>query len=88
MRFVHNVVRDTGKRLWRYAIGQHEDRPVDESQVRWRGDYGYIGSYRPRSGERRYNLAYRGDGDLRVFYGVGEDGLDDNWAAVIPRRED
>ncbi|MBA3643276.1 MAG: hypothetical protein H0W59_04320, partial [Chloroflexia bacterium] len=43
--------------------------------------------YRPRGGTRRYHLVYRGDGDLRTFYGVSEEGLDDRWRSVIPARQ-
>ena len=55
--------------------------------MRWQGDYGFWRSYRPRGGERRYNLLYRGDGDLRVFYGVSEEGMDARWRAILPARE-
>jgi hypothetical protein len=83
-KFVHNVTRDTPSRLWRTAIALREERDVDESQVRWQGDYGYWRSSRVRGGDQRYNLVYRGDGDLRVFYGVSPEGLDDCWRAVLP----
>jgi hypothetical protein len=86
MKYVHNVTRDTPKRLWRAAIGDREDRPLDEADVRWRGDFGLWRAYKPRGGEQRYNLVYRGDGDLRVFYGVSDDGLDDQWRAVLAGR--
>ena len=86
--YVHNVTRDTSKRLWRYAIEQHEEHPVDEGAVRWVGDFGFLKSYRPRGGERRFNLAYRGDGEPRVFYGVGGEDLAPEWLAAIPPRRD
>ncbi len=85
-KLVHNVTRNTDRRHWRAAIVQREEHEVDESQVRWHGDYGYWRSYRPRGGERRYHLLYRGDGDPRVFYGVAEEGMDDHWRAVLPPR--
>ncbi|MCC6315048.1 MAG: putative DNA binding domain-containing protein [Thermomicrobiales bacterium] len=82
---VHNVTRDTDRRLWRSAISQYEDQPVDEEKVRWQGDLGLWRTYRPRGGERRYNLVYRGDGDLRVFYGVSEVGMRDGWSGFLPQ---
>jgi len=79
-----NVTRDSARRLWQYAIHQYEEHRVDEGHIRWKGDFGFWKVYRPSRGERRYNLAYRGEGSLRVFYGVGDDGLDDRWRMVIP----
>jgi PHP family Zn ribbon phosphoesterase len=86
--YTHNVTRDTGKRLWRYAIEQFESQPLNLDSVRWAGDYGFLRSYRPRGGERRYNLVYRGDGEPRVFYGVSGEGLSEEWLAAIPPRRD
>jgi len=86
-KLAHNVTRHTTRRIWRSAIVQREEQEIDESQVRWRGDFGLWRSYRPRGGNRRYHLVYRGDGDLRVFYGVSEEGMDDRWRGVIPARQ-
>jgi hypothetical protein len=80
----HNVTRESARRLWQYAIQQREERTLDEGHIRWKGDYGFWKVYRPSRGERRYNLAYRGQNQFRVFYGVGDDGLDERWRAVIP----
>lgn len=80
----HNVTRENARRLWQYAIQQREAKALDEGHIRWKGDFGFWKVYRPSRGERRYNLAYRGQGQLRVFYGVGDDGLDERWRAVIP----
>lgn len=80
----HNVARDNARRLWQYAIQQREERGVGEGHIRWKGDFGFWKVYRPSRGERRFNLAYRGQGMFRIFYGVSEEGLDDRWRAVIP----
>jgi hypothetical protein len=84
---VHNVTRDTKRRLWRYAIREHEARPVESGHVRWHGDHGYVRGYRPRGEKPRHNLACREpDGTLRVFYGVSDEGIDDTWRTVLPTR--
>ena len=83
---IRNVTADTGRRLWRYAIEQFEDLDASLAATRWDGDYGFVKSYRPRGGERRYNLAYRGGGEIRVFYGVSDEDIHDGWRAVLPAR--
>ena len=83
-KLIHNVTRETDRRLWRSAIAHREKNAVEDAEIEWQGDYGLWRSYRPRGGERRYNLVYRGGGDLRVFYGVAEVGLSDEWRAVLP----
>jgi hypothetical protein len=83
-KLIHNVTKTTDRRLWRAAIAQREKGDLDESAVRWKGDYGLWRSYRQRSGDRRYDLVYRGDGDPRIFFGVSEAGMDDRWKALLP----
>ena len=84
---IHNVRGDTQRRLWRYAIKEHETKPVDPSHVRWHGDRGYLRGYRPRGEKSRHNLVLRADdGTLRVFYGVSDEGMDEGWQAVVPER--
>jgi hypothetical protein len=83
-KLIHNVTKSTDRRLWRTAIAQREKGDCDESAVRWSGDYGLCRSYRQRSGDRRYDVVYRGDGDLRVFYGVSEAGMGGRWKELLP----
>lgn len=83
-KIIHNVTRATDRRLWRNAISQREKGDLDESAVRWDGDFGLWRSYRQRAGERRYDLVYRGEGDPRIFYGVSEAGMDGRWKTFLP----
>ncbi len=83
---IRNVTPDTGRRLWRYAIEQFDDLDAALAATRWDGDYGFVKSYRPRGGERRYNIAYRGGGEIRVFFGVSDEDLPDGYRDVIPAR--
>lgn len=82
-KLIYNVTKGTDRRLWRTAIAQREKGELDEGEVRWDGDYGVWRSYRLRSGDRRYDLVYRGDGDPRVFYGVSEAGMDGRWKPLL-----
>lgn len=78
------VTVESKRPIWRYAIQQRESRSVDPGHIRWKGDRGFWKVYRPSRGEKRYNLALRDGDDVRLFYAVGEDGLTDEWRAVIP----
>jgi hypothetical protein len=85
-KMIHNVTQETDRRLWRSAIAQREKGDLDEAAVRWDGDYGLWRSYRHRSGERRYDLVHRGDGDPRIFFGVSEAGMTGRWKALVPAK--
>jgi hypothetical protein len=86
LKVVHNVTRDSARRLWRYAITQCELHSPHQETIHWVGDRGFWKSYKPRGGDVRYNLVFRHDDDLHVFYGVTDEGLDDDWRTVIPER--
>jgi hypothetical protein len=84
---VRNVTRKSARKLWHYAISQHEQHPDASLQVKWLGDFGLI-SASQRAGATRYDLALRQpDGTLRVFYGVTDDGVHDEWQQVIEMAE-
>ncbi|MEO0560711.1 MAG: RNA-binding domain-containing protein [Chloroflexota bacterium] len=81
---VHNVTRESARRLWHYAIKQRETNPVDILQVNWseEGDIGLWRSYR-RGNDVRYDLVKRRNDKLRVFYGVSEAGMDGRWQQFL-----
>jgi len=80
---VRNVSRASARRLWRYAIAEREDNPVREEDVVWQGDIGFWKAYK-RAGVRRYNLVQRDPaGNLRVYYGVTEEGIHGPWKDVV-----
>jgi hypothetical protein len=81
------VTRESSRGLWHYAIEQREEKAVEAGHIRWKGDRGFWKTYRGSSGETRYNLAYRGDGAFRIFYGVSLDGMDADWRAVLPQPQ-
>ena len=86
LKVIHNVTRDSARRLWRYAIGQQETNTCRPEDVAWHGDRGFWKSYKPRGGDVRFNLVFRHDDHLHVFYGVTDEGLDDAWREAIPER--
>jgi hypothetical protein len=84
---VQNVTRRSARKLWHYAISQHESQPLDAAQISWRGDLGMLESSK-RAGKVRYDLVQRlPDGGLRVYYGVTEDGIHGEWKKVVGLEE-
>lgn len=81
-RAVSNVTRKGARKLWNYAIAQMEDHPVDTGKVQWKGDVGLVRS-ESRAGKVRYDLARRNGKDIRVFYGVTEDGMEGPWSEFV-----
>jgi hypothetical protein len=80
---IHNVTRKGARKLWSYAIQQHEDKAVSPSSIQWKGNIGIVHTER-RAGKVRYDLALRAeDGKVRIFYGVTEDGMDGPWATFV-----
>ncbi|MEE9615674.1 MAG: transcriptional regulator, partial [Anaerolineae bacterium] len=79
---VKNVTLKSARRLWRYAITQAEEHPVDASKVEWHGGIGLL-KRREHAGRARYDLVQREDGKLRVYYGVTEDGIHGEWARLV-----
>jgi hypothetical protein len=85
-RAVSNVTRKGARKLWNYAIAQAEDQPVDPSKIVWKGNVGIVRSDK-RAGKVRYDLALRENGNIRVFYGVTEDGMEGLWAQFVEVEE-
>lgn len=79
---VKNVTRKGARKLWSYAIEQHEDHPLDPNKVTWKGDIGLV-KVEKRARKMRYDLALRENGNTRVFYGVTEDGMDGRWSTFL-----
>ncbi|MBC7262686.1 MAG: ATP-binding protein, partial [Chloroflexi bacterium] len=80
---VRNVTRPSARRLWRYAITEFENQPVQIEQVKWRGNIGLWKSYR-RARSKYYDFVQRGsDGQLHVYYGVTEDGIHSDWRQFV-----
>jgi hypothetical protein len=80
---VRNVTRSSARKLWRYAITEHETNPVQEKNVQWNGNLGLWKSSK-RAGKVRYDLVQRmPNGQFHVYYGVTEDGIDGPWRLFL-----
>ncbi|MEO1287327.1 MAG: RNA-binding domain-containing protein [Chloroflexota bacterium] len=83
---VSNVTRSSARRLWHYAIKQHEGNPVKHNRVDWVGDIGVWRRY-DKAGSTRYDLVQRENGNIRVFYGVTENGMHGNWMQFLGEED-
>jgi len=84
---VHNVTRSSARRLWRYAIALKEKGTFQEDKVEWVGDLGLWHRYL-RAGRPHYDLVQRmPDGQVRIYYGVTEDGIHGPWKEVVGLKE-
>jgi PHP family Zn ribbon phosphoesterase len=79
---VKNVTRSSARRLWHYAITEREANPVDLERVEWVGDIGLWKRYK-RGGVIRYDLVQRDNGNVRVYYGVTDDGMHGLWQQFV-----
>jgi hypothetical protein len=87
---VHNVTRKSARRLWHYAIVQHEHGDPTPAEVAWHPSVP-IGVWRRehRAGATRYDLVARyPDGSMRVFYGVSDEALQGPWAELVRLADD
>ena len=90
MTTVRNVTRQSARRLWHYAIVQHEHGTPQPAEVFWHPQLP-VGLWRrgERAGAMRYDLIARyPDGSTRIFYGVTEDGLHGPWREVVSLAEE
>jgi hypothetical protein len=79
---VRNVSRKSARKLWHYAITQYEQHPAEKADIKWVGPLGLLSASK-RAGAQRYDLVQRlPDGQLRVYYGVTEDGIHGEWQRV------
>ncbi|MCL4296423.1 MAG: putative DNA binding domain-containing protein [Anaerolineae bacterium] len=84
---VHNVTRQSARKLWQYALTEHETNSVDVNRVEWQGDIGLWKKYK-RGGQVRFDLLQRdADNFMRIYYGVTEDGIHGPWQKLIDSSE-
>jgi len=79
---VKNVSRKSARRLWHYAISRAEDHPVEEEDIEWQGNLGLV-RRRQYRGRARYDLVQRENGNLRVYYGVTDEGIHSEWSKLV-----
>ena len=83
---IQDVTRSSARKLWHYAITQVEDNPPRPNSINWHGDMALLNK-RQRDKHVWYDLAMRSDGEVRVFYGVTDSGLNEAWLQLIEKVE-
>jgi PHP family Zn ribbon phosphoesterase len=84
---VSNVTRQSARRLWRYAITEYEDHPVNLDEVQWLEGKGLWKTYK-RARRQRYDLVQReSDGRVHYYYGVTEDGIHGQWSELVATKK-
>lgn len=82
---VKNVTTQSARRLWHYAITTYNRLPDDitQSDIQWQGNIGLL-RHQKQGRIDRYDLVQRqADGNYRVFFGVTEDGIHDQWKTLL-----
>lgn len=81
---VKNVTQTSARRLWHYAISQYTKLPKDlnKASITWKGDLGLLREQK-RGTKKRYDLAQRSSGGIRVYFGVTEDGIHGKWKELV-----
>ncbi len=82
-KLVENVTHDSARRLWRYAIKQREAGEPTSDEIKWDGNFGVVRLQKQRNGSYRYDLAHRHNSDIRVFYGVTDAGMPEEWKPAV-----
>ncbi|MCB0011737.1 MAG: putative DNA binding domain-containing protein [Anaerolineales bacterium] len=82
---IKNVTRSSARKLWHYAITQQESGEPKMDKIRWQGNMAVLGA-RKRDDNVWYDLALKQDGNLHVYYGVTDSGLNDMWLKLIEQE--
>jgi len=85
---VKNVTVKSARRLWHYAITSYAGLPKDlgKASITWQGDYGLLKKY--KHGNRQiFDLVKKENGKNRFYFGVTEDGIQDEWRKLVGLEE-
>jgi hypothetical protein len=79
---IKNVTRKSARKLWHYAITQVEAGVPKPNEIKWRGKIAVL-DQRKKGDNVWYDLAVRDNGDINIYYGVTDSGLNDEMLALI-----
>jgi hypothetical protein len=84
---ITNVTRSSARKLWHYAISQAEAGGPELSRARWLGNAALL-TARKKDNHVWYDLALRDGDEIRVYYGVTDSGLNEEWQELIERQSE
>ncbi len=87
---VKNVTHSSARRLWHYALTAYDKLPTDlgKAEIQWQGDIGLI-RHQNQGKFNRFDLAQRTPkGAYRIYFGVTEDGIHDEWKKLVGLEEE
>ena len=82
---IKNVTRKSARKLWHYAITQVESGAPKKDEIKWRGKIAVL-NQRKKGDNVCYDIAARDNGDIHIYYGVTDSGLNDEWLALIQNQ--
>jgi len=86
---VKNVTVKSARRLWHYAIVNYQKIMQEDASIKidWKGDVGIVKKYGGSSKKQRYDLALKENGFIRYYFGVNDDGLNEEWRKLLGLEE-
>ncbi len=82
---IKNVTRKSARKLWHYAITQVEAGVPKPGDIKWQGNMAIL-DQRKKHDSVWYDLAMRDNGDIHIYYGVTDSGLNDDWLALVQKQ--
>jgi hypothetical protein len=80
---VKNVTQKSARRLWHYAISTFIKLPKNlDKSINWTGDLGILKEYQ-QGKRKRFDLAQKSAGGIKVYFGVTEDGIHGEWRPLV-----
>lgn len=82
---IKNVTRKSARKLWHYAISQVEAGEPRPDKIKWQGNRAVI-RHRTKNDNTWYDLALKHNGQIHIYYGVNDSGLNDEWLLLIEKN--
>jgi len=82
---IRNVTRSSARKLWHYAITKAESGEIDVNTIKWHNNMAIL-SQRQKGDRIWYDLALREGKEIKIFYGVTDSGLNDEWMTLVEKH--
>lgn len=81
---IKNVTRKSARKLWHYAISQVEAGQHRPDNIKWQGHAAVLRA-RKKDDNTWYDLGLKQNGQVHIYYGVTDSGLNDKWLELIEK---